>query len=79
MGRGLGLKFRKLNKGKDARLFSLANLEKQKANNKIMQTLLTEDGHLVDTQEEILKETANFYQRLYKSETTDTGTRLFTK
>ena len=31
------------------------NLEKQKANNKIMQTLLTDDGHLVDTQEEILK------------------------
>ena len=47
-------------------------LEKQKANNKLMQTLLTDDGHLVDTQEEILKETTNFYQRLYKSETTDT-------
>ena len=48
------------------------NLEKQKANKKLMQTLLTDDGHLVDTQEEILKETTNFYQRLYKSETTDT-------
>ena len=32
-----------------------------------MQSLLTEDGRLVNTQEEIL----NFYQRLYTSETTD--------
>ena len=32
-----------------------------------MQTLLTDDGHLVDTQE-----TTNFYQRLYQSEKTDT-------
>ena len=47
------------------------NLEKQKASNKIMQSLLTEDGRLVNTQEEILKETTNFYQRLYTSETTD--------
>ena len=36
-----------------------------------MQSLLTEDGRLVNTQEEILKETTNFYQRLYTSETTD--------
>ena len=47
------------------------NLEKQKASNKIMQSLLTEDGRLVNTQEEILKETTHFYQRLYTSETTD--------
>ena len=47
------------------------NLEKQKASNKMMQSLLTEDGRLVNTQEEILKETTNFYQRLYTSETTD--------
>ena len=37
----------------------------------MMQSLLTEDGTLVNTQEEILKETTNFYQRLYTSETTD--------
>ena len=37
----------------------------------MMQSLLTEDGRLVNTQEEILKETTNFYQRLYTSETTD--------
>ena len=36
----------------------------------MMQSLLTEDGTLVNTQEEILKETTNFYQRLYTSETT---------
>ena len=47
------------------------NLEKQKASNKIMQSLLSEDGRLVNTQEEILKETTNFYQNLYTSETTD--------
>ena len=37
-----------------------------------MQSLLSEDGRLVNTQEEILKETTNFYQNLYTSETTDT-------
>ena len=47
------------------------NLEKQKASNKIMQSLLSEDGRLVNTQEEILKVTTNFYQNLYTSETTD--------
>ena len=47
------------------------NLEKQKACNKIMQSLLTEDGRLVNTPEKILKETTNFYQNLYTSETTD--------
>ena len=48
------------------------NLEKkQRSNNKIMHTLLTEDGQLVETQDEILKETTNFYKRLYKSEKTD--------
>ena len=36
-----------------------------------MHTLLTEDGKLVETQDEILKETTNFYKRLYKSEKTD--------
>ena len=47
------------------------NLEKQRYNNKIMHTLLTEDGKLVETQDEILKETTIFYKRLYKSEKTD--------
>ena len=47
------------------------NLEKQRANNKIMISLLTEDGTLVETQDEILKETTNFYKRLYTSEKTD--------
>ena len=42
------------------------NLEKQRAN-KQMNSLLTEDGTLV----EILKETTNFYKRLYTSEKTD--------
>ena len=37
----------------------------------MMQSLLTEDVRLVNTQEEILKDTTNFYQRLYTSETTD--------
>ena len=33
------------------------NLEKtQRSNNKIMHTLLTEDGQLVETQDEILKD-----------------------
>ena len=36
-----------------------------------MQSLLTEDGRLVNTQEKILKETTNFYERFYTSETTD--------
>ena len=36
-----------------------------------MQSLLTEDGRLVNTPEKILKETTNFYQNLYTSETTD--------
>ena len=43
------------------------NIEKQRANNKQMNSLLTEDGTLV----EILKETTNFYKRLYTSEKTD--------
>ena len=47
------------------------NLEKQRANNKIMNSLLTEDGNLVETQDEILKETTNLYKRLYISEKTD--------
>ena len=47
------------------------NLEKQRYNNKIMHTLLTEDGILVETQDDILKETTNFSKRLYKSEKTD--------
>ena len=47
------------------------NLEKQRYNNKIMHTLLTEDGKLVETQDKILKETTNFYKRLCKSEKTD--------
>ena len=47
------------------------NLEKQRANNKIMNCLLTEDGTLVETQDEILKETTNFYKRLYTSEKTN--------
>ena len=71
MGRGLGLKVQDIEQGERCTSF-FVNLEKQKANNKLMQTLLTDDGHLVDIQEEILKETTNFYQRLYKSETTDT-------
>ena len=36
------------------------NLEKQRYNNKSMHTLLTEDGKLVETQDEILKETTHF-------------------
>ena len=44
---------------------------KQRANNKIMISLLTEDRSLVETQDEILKETTNFYKRLYTSEKTD--------
>ena len=36
-----------------------------------MISLLTEDGTLVETQDEILKETTNFYKRLYTSEKTD--------
>ena len=36
-----------------------------------MNSLLTEDGPLVETQDEILKETTNFYKRLYTSEKTD--------
>ena len=47
------------------------NLEKQRANNKQMNSLLTEDGTLVETQDEILKETTNFYKQLYTSEKTD--------
>ena len=47
------------------------NLEKQRANNKQMNSLLTEDGTLVETQDGILKETTNFYKRLYTSEKTD--------
>ena len=47
------------------------NLEKQRANNKQMNSLLTEDGTLVETQDEILKETTNFYKRLYTPEKTD--------
>ena len=47
------------------------NLERQRANNKKMNSLLTEDGPLVETQDEILKETTNFYKRLYTSEKTD--------
>ena len=47
------------------------NLEKQRANNKQMNSLLKEDGTLVETQDEILKETTNFYKRLYTSEKTD--------
>ena len=39
------------------------NLEKQRANNKQMNSLLTEDGTLVETQDEILKETTNFYKQ----------------
>ena len=40
------------------------NLEKQRYY-KIMNSLLTEDGTLVETQDGILKETTNFYKRLY--------------
>ena len=47
------------------------NLEKHRANNNIMISLLTEDGTLVETQDEILKETTNFYKWLYTSEKTD--------
>ena len=47
------------------------NLEKQRANNNQMNSLLTEDGTLVETQGGILKETTNFYKRLYTSEKTD--------
>ena len=36
-----------------------------------MNSLLTEDGTLVETQDAILKETTNFYKRLYTSERTD--------
>ena len=36
-----------------------------------MNSLLTEDGTLVETQDEILKGTTNFYKRLYTSEKTD--------
>ena len=36
-----------------------------------MNSLLTEDGTLVETQDEILKETTNFYKRLYTSKKTD--------
>ena len=36
-----------------------------------MNSLLKEDGTLVETQDEILKETTNFYKRLYTSEKTD--------
>ena len=34
--------------------------------------LLTEDGKLVETQDDILKDPFTFYKRLYKSEKTDT-------
>ena len=47
------------------------NLERQRANNKLINSLLTEDGTLVETQDEILKETINFYKQLYRSEKTD--------
>ena len=36
-----------------------------------MNSLLKEDGTLVETQDEILKETTHFYKRLYTSEKTD--------
>ena len=52
-------------------------LEKQRANNKIMISLLTEDGTLVETQDEILKETTNFYKRLHTSEKTDVLAQVY--
>ena len=36
-----------------------------------MNSLLTEDGTLVETQDKILKETTNVYKRLYTSEKMD--------
>ena len=36
-----------------------------------MHTLISEDGKLVETQDEILKESTTFYKRLYKSEKAD--------
>ena len=38
------------------------NLERQKAKNKLMKTLITDDETIIDKPDDILKETANFYK-----------------
>ena len=63
MGLDLGLQFRKIEQGERCTSY-FVNLERQRANNKKINSLLTEDGTLVETQDEILKETTNFYKRL---------------
>ena len=52
------------------------NLEKQKASNKIMQSLLSEDGRLVNTQEEILKRPLILSKFVYIGNDRHFGARL---
>ena len=44
-------------------------LEKQRYNQKTMNCVIREDGTISKKQRDILKEQANFYQRLYKADT----------
>ena len=44
------------------------NLERQKGKQKLMKTLITDDGTVIDKPDDILKQTANFYNTLYTSE-----------
>ena len=42
-----------------------------------MNTLITDDGTVIDKPDDILKETANFYKTLYTSENTDVSAQNF--
>ena len=53
------------------------NLERQKGKQKLMKTLTTDDGTVIDKPDDILKETANVYQILYTSEKTDVSAQNF--
>ena len=53
------------------------NLERQKGKQKLMKTLITDDGTVIDKPDDILKETANFYKTLYTSEKTDVSAQNF--
>ena len=53
------------------------NLERQKGKQKLMKTLTTDDGTVIDKPDDILKETANFYKTLYTSEKTEVSAQNF--
>ena len=50
-------------------------LERQKAKHKMMTTLITDNETIINKQDDILNETAEFYKRLYTSGKTDNSSQ----